>query len=115
MSAHFAMRFTAFLMRWIKTSILTSVPSHPLRLCEDMTRQLKDFAAMRPHHQASPDSSFTHNRICPLATSDGRITSSGTKFIVTQNGNRDERIPISEQERASELQHFGITEPPAQL
>ena len=75
-------------------------------------RRLQDFAAMCRHHQTSPDSSFTRNRICSLATPDGRITLSDMKFMVTRKGQREERILNSEHERAALLREkFGITEP----
>lgn len=74
-------------------------------------RELSDFAGMCRYHQTSPDSSFTRERVCSLATAEGRITLSGMKLIVTRNGKREERMLSSEQERTTVLQeHFGIIE-----
>lgn len=72
--------------------------------------RLEDFRARCQFHQTSPESSFTQNRICTLATADGRITLSEMKLIVTRNGMREERILASEQERIRVLrERFGIT------
>ena len=54
------------------------------------TRQLVDFEPGCDHHQYSPDSHFTQQRICSLATPTGRITLSDRRFIVTENGHRKE-------------------------
>lgn len=75
--------------------------------------ELRDYSAMCRHHQTSPDSSFTRNRVCSLAMPDGRITLSEMNFIMTRNGHREERMLKSEQERAALLRdQFGIIEPP---
>lgn len=50
-----------------------------------------DFVEMCRYHQTSPESPFTQRRICSLATPDGRITLSGTRFITTAAGGRHER------------------------
>jgi N-hydroxyarylamine O-acetyltransferase len=42
-----------------------------------------DYAEMCRYHQTSPESHFTRNRICSLATTDGRVTISGNRLIVT--------------------------------
>ena len=54
-------------------------------------RQLTDFEPMCLYHQTSPESHFTQQRICTLATPDGRITLSEQKLILTKNGRRQER------------------------
>ena len=69
-------------------------------------RNLEDFAAMCSYHQTSPESHFAQNRICTLATPDGRITLSGMKMIVTRDGEREEKMLSSEEERARVLQQF---------
>ena len=66
-------------------------------------RRLDEFAGMCHYHQTSPDSHFTQNRICSMATPEGRITLSGMKLIVTRNGQREERMLGSEQEWSNEL------------
>ena len=48
-----------------------------------------DFEAMCRYHQTSPESHFTQKRICSLATTDGRITLSDMRFIVTSNDVRE--------------------------
>lgn len=72
-------------------------------------RQLAEFAGMCHFHQTSPDSSFTRNRICSLATPDGRITVSDMKLIITRNRSREETTIASEEHRQNILQErFGI-------
>ena len=72
-------------------------------------RRLEDFQGMCHYHQTSPESHFTQNSICSRATPEGRITLSGMNFIVTRNGLREERLLISEAERAEVLRRdFGI-------
>lgn len=72
-------------------------------------RRLEDFAAMCHHHQTSPDSSFTTNRICSRATPAGRITLSNLKLITTEKGHREEKLLNSEEEYLSALrERFGI-------
>ena len=75
-------------------------------------RQLSEFVAMCEYHQTSPDSPFTRKRVCSRATSDGRITVSDTKLIVTRGSHREERSFDSEEEWWSALkENFHITRP----
>jgi len=68
-----------------------------------------DYAEMCRFHQTSPDSHFTRNRICSLATPDGRVSLSGMKLITTRDGHREERVLADDHEYAEALQHhFGI-------
>jgi N-hydroxyarylamine O-acetyltransferase len=72
-------------------------------------RQLSEFARRCRHQQTSPDSHFTQQRICTLATPDGRITLSDLKFIQTRNGVREERHLRDEEEWRSLLEKdFGV-------
>jgi N-hydroxyarylamine O-acetyltransferase len=72
-------------------------------------RRLSDFAEMCHHQQTSPQSHFTQKRICSLATPSGRISVSGTRLILTENGQREERALASEAEYESALrEYFGI-------
>jgi N-hydroxyarylamine O-acetyltransferase len=69
-----------------------------------------DFEEMCRYHQTSPESHFTQKRICSLATSDGRITLSDMRFIVTRNDVREEHTLESLKEYEELLlQRFGIT------
>jgi N-hydroxyarylamine O-acetyltransferase len=75
-----------------------------------------DYAGMCLFHQTSPDSHFTRNRICSLATPDGRRTLSGMRLITTREGERQERELADEKEYAEALrQHFGIVAPPIRV
>ena len=72
-------------------------------------RRLEEFTEMCHYHQTSPQSSFTQNRICSRATSDGRVTLSEMKLIRTINGHREERELESKKEWISILkEQFGI-------
>lgn len=68
-----------------------------------------DFEEMCQYHQTSPESHFTQNRICSLATLDGRITLSGMRFIVTSEYGREERTLASPEEYEQILrEQFGV-------
>jgi len=54
-------------------------------------RQLEDFAEMCEYHQTSPESSFTQEQVCTLATELGRITLRDDMFIETINGHKNFR------------------------
>jgi N-hydroxyarylamine O-acetyltransferase len=68
-----------------------------------------DYAAMCQFHQTSPDSHFTRQTLCSLATLEGRITLSGMRLITTRGGERNERVLDSEEERTALLRElFGV-------
>jgi len=70
-----------------------------------------DFAEMCRYHQTSPQSHFTHARICSRATADGgRISLSEMRLITTsKSGERVERSLQSNEEYAAVLRtQFGI-------
>ncbi|MFL6237424.1 MAG: arylamine N-acetyltransferase family protein [Thermoanaerobaculia bacterium] len=68
-----------------------------------------DYAGRCHFHQTSPDSHFTQNLVCSLATPDGRVTLSGMKLITTRGGERRERELADEREYAEALrQIFGV-------
>jgi N-hydroxyarylamine O-acetyltransferase len=72
---------------------------------------LNEYSAMCDYQQSSPDSHFTKNRICSVATEDGRITLTNDKLIATHNGMRHERA-VSADEWPSVLEStFGIRQP----
>ena len=77
-----------------------------------LPRQLSDFARMCHYHQTSPESHFTQNRVCSLATPDGRITLSNEKLIETKNGTRQERAVADEEWSACLRELFGVVLPP---
>jgi N-hydroxyarylamine O-acetyltransferase len=61
--------------------------------------QYADYAEMCRHHQTSPQSHFTHGRICTRTTEQGRVTLSELRLITTTNdGDRQERALTSEEE-----------------
>jgi N-hydroxyarylamine O-acetyltransferase len=70
-----------------------------------------DYAEMCHFHQTSPHSHFTQNRLCSLATPDGRVTLSGMKLITTRGGGKQER-ELDKREYAEALREiFGIALP----
>ncbi len=46
-------------------------------------RQLVDFTPGSTYHQSSPDSHFTHNTVCSLPSTGGRLTLRGRTVITT--------------------------------
>ncbi len=73
---------------------------------------LADYAAMCVYHQTSPHSTFTYRRVCSRATPTGRITLTGTNFILTDSGSRYETQIADEKEFVRVLKEsFGIDLP----
>jgi N-hydroxyarylamine O-acetyltransferase len=71
--------------------------------------EFPDYAGMCHFHQTSPESHFTRQTLCSLATPEGRVTLSGMKLITTRGGERQERNVESEEERAALLRElFGV-------
>lgn len=79
------------------------------------SRRLEDYEGMCHYHQTSGDSPFTKKRVCSMATLNGRITVSGMKLIVTENGSRQER-ELEDQEAWHDAlrDHFGVNLRPEQ-
>lgn len=72
-------------------------------------RRIEEFAEMCHFHQTSPESSFTRNSVCSLATPDGRITVTDKRLVITHNGQKEERAVADWQERNRILEEqFGI-------
>ena len=73
---------------------------------------ISDFAGMCHYHQTSPESHFTRQRICSLATPQGRITLTDEKLIETRDGSRQERLLSSGEEWRTALGDlFGVVLP----
>ena len=85
----------------------TYIPEYTFSLTE---RNLSDFSNMCQYHQTSSESHFTHNRICSLATQNGRISLTDDKLIITENRIRNE-FPITDKKEFNQslLQYFNIT------
>ncbi len=72
-------------------------------------RKLADFTPGCRHHQMSPESSFTRNRLCSLATPEGRITLSNQTLKIRRDGQITETIlPDENAVRAALQAHFGV-------
>jgi N-hydroxyarylamine O-acetyltransferase len=75
-------------------------------------RELSDFAAMCHYHQTSSESHFTRQRICSLATPEGRITLSDEKLIETRGLSRQETSLSEDHEWQAKLRElFGVVLP----
>jgi len=75
-------------------------------------RDLSDFAGMCHYHQTSPESHFTRQRVCSLATPDGRVTLSDLTLIETRAGSRKETLLSCDEEWRSKLcELFGVVLP----
>ncbi|RPH76575.1 MAG: acetyltransferase [Nitrospiraceae bacterium] len=85
--------------------------SSPEYLFSLQERTLGDFSDMCQYHQTSPDSHFTSQRICSMATANGRITLTDHKLIVTEGKTRKEII-IRDQSDFSEAlaRYFNIVQ-----
>jgi len=72
-------------------------------------RKVEEFVLRCRWQQTSPRSHFKKGRICTRLTSNGRLSLTDTKFIVTRGGRRSERPVKDPQEFAMLLRrHFGI-------
>jgi len=75
-------------------------------------RELSEFAGMCHYHQTSPESHFTRQRICSMATPEGRVTLSDEKLIETRGASREERLLSGDKEwRARLRERFGVVLP----
>jgi N-hydroxyarylamine O-acetyltransferase len=72
-------------------------------------RQYSDFAEMCAYHQTSPDSIFVKNRICTLATVDGRVSLDSSRLITTVRDHRTE-APVEDAEMYRQIlrERFGV-------
>jgi N-hydroxyarylamine O-acetyltransferase len=71
-------------------------------------RELADFEPRNAWQQTSPESHFTRNRLCSLATPQGRITLTGSRLVVTAGGSRSETLLEPGQVEAVLRERFGI-------
>ena len=75
-------------------------------------RELSEFAGMCHYHQTSPESHFTRQRICSLATPEGRLTLSDNKLIETRGHSRQETSLSGDHEWQAKLRElFGVVLP----
>src|SRR5437660_6611391 len=72
-------------------------------------RKLEEFIPRCRWQQTSPRSHFKKGRICTRLTSNGRLSLTDTKFVVTRGGRRSE-CPVKDIEEFAMLlrRHFGI-------
>lgn len=65
---------------------------------KDLARDLTEFTEMCNFHQNSPESHFTHGKLCSIMTIDGRKTLTDKKFIETNIGKKVETEITSDEE-----------------
>ncbi len=76
---------------------------------KDEPRRLSEFAEMCDFQQYSPESHFTKGKVCSILTANGRKTLTDKRFIVNENGVRNETDVVSESEFDQILEReFGI-------
>jgi N-hydroxyarylamine O-acetyltransferase len=63
---------------------------------------------MNEWQQTSPESHFTTGTICSLLTDEGRMTISGSRFIVTNGVERLERELLPREVEATLRDRFGV-------
>jgi N-hydroxyarylamine O-acetyltransferase len=74
--------------------------------------RMQSFAPANRVLQTDPESHFVRNRICSLATEQGRISLSGLRLIETVSGTRSERTLRDDAEwRAVLMKRFGVQLP----
>ena len=69
-------------------------------------RRLSEFEGMCRHHQTSPESHFTRNRVCSILTPRGRVTLTGKGLVITEEGERRESALATTQEYDAALEGF---------
>ena len=69
---------------------LVSADGNPVYLLDPAPRELSEFAAMNQHHQTSPESFFTHQRMISRPTEYGRITLTDQVLRIRENGKIEE-------------------------
>lgn len=85
--------------RWKKLFAFTTAP-----------RRLDEFTPMCLFQQTSPESHFTRNRICSIATPTGRVTLTATSLIVTEEDGARSETPVDSPAHFERLleERFGI-------
>jgi len=83
----------------------------PEYIFSEKERRIEEFQDMCNYHQTNPASHFMQKTICSLPTSNGRISLTGNKLKITENGVVSERV-LSESEITAVLwDYFGIGPP----
>lgn len=76
---------------------------------EQRPRLLSDFATAAWWHRTSPESGFTRGPVCSRLTEQGRITLSGRRLVVTEDGARTERELHDDGDLLTAYRdHFGV-------
>lgn len=71
--------------------------------------ELGDYEEMCEYQQTSPNSHFTRQRVCTIATPDGRVTLSDQRLITTTHGKKTERELSDQKEYDAALaEYFGV-------
>jgi N-hydroxyarylamine O-acetyltransferase len=98
---------------WLLTRTAATGTASPQYRFTLTPRVLSDYEAMCVYHQTSPDSPFTRQRLCTIATLDGRVTLSGTRLIRSRGDTREEETLADDRRDGSVLRDlFGLATPP---
>lgn len=91
---------------WERGEALDWQPQYQFTL---QPRRLSDFAGMCHVQQTAPESHFTRQRICSIATPSGRASLSDRRLIITSHGRREEQLLGDEAAVESALwEWFGV-------
>lgn len=71
---------------YFRVSKIENGTSTPEYIFQTNKRELKDFQKMCKYHQTSPESHFTQKRLISLPVPDGRITITGNKLKIKEQG-----------------------------
>ena len=72
-------------------------------------RMISDFEEMCTFHQTSPESHFTQEIICTMATRNGRVSLSGNSLTITEEREKVKTKVVSDKDFRHKLRdHFGI-------
>jgi N-hydroxyarylamine O-acetyltransferase len=80
----------------------------PEYIFSEKERRMEEFYERCNYHQTNPASHFVQNSICSLPTASGRITLSGNKFKITENGIVNESTLNNEEVTQALWNYFGI-------
>jgi N-hydroxyarylamine O-acetyltransferase len=105
-------RLSARRGRWLLSRALEGGAPRPRYRFTTIPRAYADYARMCAFHQRSPKSPFTRQRLCTIATAEGRVTLTGMRLLTSHGSSRAERVLADEVEWTEVLREtFGIVLP----
>ena len=95
--------------RWLLTRKAGASQPRPQYRFTTAPRRMADYEGMCLYHQTSPDSPFTRQRLCTIATEDGRLTLTGTRLVRTRGTERSEEAVPDERYDSVLRELFGVS------